>query len=263
MGLLAACGSAPVEEGGGGDTEGSSGVSAASTGTSQATGSSSSGGAVDDVSTGSTSSTSGSSGGKLDGPGCGAPPPCDGGVFEGSILIESSADLALLEGFSAVSGFVEIVGTELECLDTLLCLEQVGRDLRIHDNTALRSTAGLSSLSVLGATAQQGGNIIIAQNPQLESLEGFALERVDGVLAVSRNEALYDIPGFASLRRLGSLSVQDNPVLESLAGLHALEQLSDCDVNHNEVLCISDVFAVCGDVLDEPGGVTDFNDDAC
>lgn len=260
-GFLAGCGGSPIgvsDESGTG-SGGSSGASPTSTGASLSTGSSSTGHADASSSSSSSSSTTA----ELDGPGCGEPPACEGAVLEGSVRIESSADLAQLEGISVVTGFVEIIDTDLECLDTLLCLQEVGRDLRLQDNAALRSTAGLSNVSLVGSAAGNGGDVIIAQNPVLASLEGFALERLDGVVAVWRNDALNDISGFMSLRRLESLSVQDNPALESLEGLHELRRLSSCDVNHNETLCLSQVFAVCGGLEPEPNGVTDFNDDDC
>ncbi len=258
--MLTACGDAAITDAAGGDG-GSSGTTGASgTTSSQAsTSTSSSSGVVTGDSSGSSSST----GEVLVGPGCGDPPACDGTVFEGSVRIESAADLPLIEGVSTVTGFVEIVGTDLECLDTLACLEDVGRDLRVQGNDALRSTAGLFNVSALGSTSDGQGDVIIAENPVLESLDGLAIERIDGVVAVWRNDALRDIPGFAELRRLFTLSVQDNPVLESLEGLRDLNRLERCDVSHNGSLCLSEVFAVCGDVVEEPDSVTDFNDDAC
>lgn len=251
------------------------GASAGATGGSSTSGpATTSGGSTGDTSTSDVSTVStgpsseGSSGssstsGGLLGPGCGEPPPCRDTVLEGSVRIESSADLASIEGVSRVTGFVEIIGSDLECLDALSCLEDVGRDLRVQGNDDLRSTSGLANVASVGTSSPSGGDVVVADNPALVSLEGLASQRIDGVVAVWRNASLQEIPGFADLRRLTILSVQDNPVLDSLGGLRELNRLERCDVNHNPSLCLSEVFAVCGDVLVPPEGVTDFNDDAC
>jgi len=106
-GFLAGCGVSPIgvsDESGTG-SGGSSGASPTSTGASLSTGSSSTGRA--DASSGSSSSSSTTA--ELDGPGCGEPPACEGAVLEGSVRIESSADLAQFEGISVVTGFVESI----------------------------------------------------------------------------------------------------------------------------------------------------------
>ncbi len=201
----------------------------------------------------------------LTGPGCGEPPPCTGASVEGHVRIESAADLAIIEGVTAIAGTLEIVGTELECLDAFACLESVGQTVHIQGNAALRSTEGLSSLSAVGDEDAMGPAIFVGDNPALETLDGFGLERLDGSLIVWRNEVLHTIAGFAALRRLERLSVVDNPNLTSLQGLVDLRRLERCNVNNNPQLCISEVFAVCGDVeLSEYSpGETQHNDDSC
>ena len=156
-----------------------------------------------------TSSSTGEPG--FDGPGCGPPPTCNRGRFEGHARVQSSADLEALAGYTEVSGMLEISGSEdLVCLDALACLETVGRDLRVQDNAALRSTAGLHNLRMLG-TAYEEPNIgrpamFIGNNAVLEVFDGSALEGYVNHLVIWDNPSLVDV---ADLRfeQLDALSV--------------------------------------------------------
>ena len=162
--------------------------------------------------------------------------------------MQSSADLEALAGYTEVSGMLEISGSEdLVCLDALACLETVGRDLRVQDNAALRSTAGLHNLRMLG-TAYEEPNIgrpamFIGNNAVLEVFDGSALEGYVNHLVIWDNPSLVDV---ADLRfeQLDALSVLNNPRLQALSSLHDLTE-TQCFINHNPVLCSTELQSVC------------------
>lgn len=196
----------------------------------------------------------------LSGPGCGTPARCTDARIEGSVRVASEADLERLRGVSVITGHFEVVDSELVCLDMLSCVTEVGATVRIQGNGALRSTAGLAGLTSVGVQLENGDGVIIADNPQLEVLEGFPLERLDGTLLLWRNESLHTSEAFGALQSLNILSVQENPLLTSLAGLHGIPSLDSCNVGHNADLCLSEIYAVCQSAQD---GEVVFNDDSC
>lgn len=201
--------------------------------------------------TGSESGSESSSSGAppLDGPGCGVTPSCDRGTFEGHAKIESLADLQQLAGYSKVSGHLEISGsTDLVCLDALACLEEVGRDLRVQENAALRSTHGLRNLRRLGegyASQWTPSTVFIGENAVLEAFEGFSLEGYTDHLVIWKNPALADVSNL-HFEYLETLSVLENPRLEALSSLHGLPETS-CFINRNPRLCTPEIQLVCGD----------------
>jgi len=202
----------------------------------------------------------------FDGPGCGAVVQCDGRSIPGDVRVRSAEDLSTLAGAQSIEGTLEIAESDLECLDALACLRFVGGDVRIQGNPSLRSTAGLANIEELGTNnlSNAPGSVIVSENPALEELDGFnELESINRSVTLWRNEALREITGFTGLRGLSQLSITNNASLEGLPGLHTLEQIYTCNVNQNPSLCISEVFEVCGDLENTPGGVTNNNDDEC
>lgn len=267
--ILAAGTTACIDPAVGTGTGGGSSGSAESGSTSPSSSSTTTG--VAEASTSSGASV-GSTGEVFDGPGCEPPPPCDRGVFEGSVRIESSDQLSEFAGYTEIEGGLEVLSSDLECLDFLGCLQDVGRDIRIFGNTSLRSTDGLSEVGRIGVwTADEGssnreGTIIISENPGLESLGGFSrMTRIERSLLVTNNESLQSITGFTSLEVASELVVRFNPGLESLLGLHELVALGDeCQITNNGALCVSEAFEVCGDLQQGPnGGNTQNNLDDC
>lgn len=138
--------------------------------------------------------------------------------------IESAEDLAAVAGFTEVTGALEIMNSQdLVCLDALACLEVVGRDVRIQDNAALRSTEGLSALREIGEAHGGGGDwsgdIVIAHNAVLERLAGFSVREVFRPVVIQENPLLRTVSGFGDVRTLLALWITNNPNLESLVGL--------------------------------------------
>ncbi len=224
-------------------------------------------------STTSVDSSSSSSGGEvLDGPGCEAPPPCDRGTFEGGVRIESADQIADIAGYTGIRGALEVVDSDLECLDFLGCLQETGRDVLVFGNPELRSTEGLAGLQRVGVlTADEGpfdreGSIIISENPALERLGGFvAISEVARSVLVVDNASLETMTGFTGLEVAAELVVSFNPQLRSLVGLHPLKGLHDgCQITNNTELCLSEAFEVCGDLDPSPSaGNTQNNRDDC
>ena len=85
------------------------------------------------------------------GPGCEPPPACDRGEYVGSMLIDSAAQVESLTGYTSVTGWLEISGTDLECLTFLSCLESVGHDIDIFDNPDLVTLDGTDAIAAIGA----------------------------------------------------------------------------------------------------------------
>ncbi len=221
-------------------------------------------------STGSTPSSDESSTGEpqFEGPGCGEPPACDRGTFDGHVRIESAEDLAEAAGFTEITGALEIMNSQdLVCLDALACLEVVGRDVRIQDNAALRSTQGLSALREVGQERSGqwsvAGDVIVAHNVVLERLAGFSVQEVHRSLLILENPRLRVVSGFRDLRTLNGLHVTANPNLESLVGLAGVEAVSLCNVSFNDSLCVTEVFEVCGGLETQPSGTASYNRASC
>lgn len=183
----------------------------------------------------------------LEGPGCGDPPPCGRGTYDGHALIESQEDLARFEGYTEITGIVQIGGSQdLVCLDRLACLETVGQDLRIQQNAALQSTDGLRNLRQLGTAGptQASPIIYIAENLQLTRLGRLDLPEVSiGQMVLWRNPALVDLDA-SNLPGLRSMSVLDNALLESLGPLN-LGYPARCYVHRNPRLCMDELDALC------------------
>src|SRR5688572_23683132 len=180
----AACGPLVGTSGDGSSDGGGATTSEASTGMTT------SGGTTTPVpTTGGDSTGSGSSTGEpLDGPGCGVVPTCDRGELVGSMRVESSAQIEDIAGYTSVTGWLEITGSDLECLDFLACLTTVGQDVRVADNPQLRSLAGTDAIAVVGV----------------------ADENEEGAVIVAHNDAMRVLAGFGSLERIESLIVSDN-----------------------------------------------------
>lgn len=248
-------------------TEPSAGTGGAGS-TSVAVGPSSSGGssAEGEVSSGGEDASTGEP--QFEGPGCTELPVCDRGTFEGHVRIESAEDLAEVSGFTEVTGALEIMNSQdLVCLDALACLQVVGRDVRIQDNAALRSTQGLSALREIGEEGSGfgtgSGDIIVAHNAVLERLAGFSVREVYRSVLILENPSLRRVSAFRELRTVRGLHVTSNSELESLGGLRDVGDVGLCYVSFNGSLCADEIVAVCGD-LEVPWHVSvNDNDPSC
>ncbi|MEM6292785.1 MAG: hypothetical protein AAGA54_16040 [Myxococcota bacterium] len=222
---------------------------------------------------GSSSGSTGDAGVTYEGPGCGITPVCDKGVLNGSIRIESEADIAEIAGYTGMVGWLEVLDSDLVCLDFLACLETVGRDVTIFGNDELKDVGGLDSLTALGtATTQQGyddwdGSLVITQNNALEDITGFgSLTAVQQSLNINENDSLMSVSGFNALTLIEhNLVIRENPALEAIDGLDALEIVRDnFVVTGNPNLCVSNINIVGGTLSEPPAsGSTAANDNGC
>jgi hypothetical protein len=260
----------------GDDDPGSSGEVTSGGGSS--TGEADNGTTTGDFGTGSSGgdeSSGGSTGGgaEFEGPGCGVTPVCDKGVLNGSVRIESEADIAAIAGYTGIVGWVEVLESDLVCLDFLACLETAGRDVTIFGNSQLKDVSGLDNLTALGTqTTSQGydnwdGSLVITQNAALEEITGFgSLTALQQSLNINENQSLVSVTGFNALTLIEhNLVIRENPLLETIAGLDALEIVRDnFVVTGNPSLCVSDINVV-GGTLNEPptSGSTAANDNGC
>lgn len=207
--------------------------------------------------------------------GCGEPPACDRGVFDGSIRIESADQIDDIAGYTSVDGFLEVFQSDLTCLDFLACVETVSGDMTIFGNDFLTDVSGTDAITALGtATADlpeedKRGTLVFSENSAIEDLNGFnGLEQVQATLLIAENESMTSISGFEAL--VGArkdFQVRFNSKLTDIASSGLRDILfigGECIVTNNESLCISTVESMCGDLKQGPnGGSTVNNDEGC
>jgi hypothetical protein len=199
------------------------------------TGTGTTGGPLEDETTGD-ETTGGESTGEeeeeppLEGPGCGVQPVCDKGTYQGNLLISDDDSAAALEGYSHITGYLTVRESEFTCLDFLACLESarglvvernddlVNLDglgsleevpflININRNASLRDVSGLSSLSKLssgGDDVQLGlRGLVIFENPSLETVSGFdALQELEGDISITNNASMVEVSAFPSLTKV-------------------------------------------------------------
>lgn len=168
-----------------------------------------------------------------------------------TLTIRGDDDLAAIPSSCfGVDGTLELSGTTLTDLTPLADLV-VAAHLRIEDNRALASFAGLENVQVLG-------DLIVAGNPALGSIEGLEATRslgrleltdlpaltdlrglanlveVRGDAIVEGNDGLRDLDGLGRLQAVGgTLSIRDDRGLTSLAGLDRLEAVRGMVIGGN------------------------------
>ena len=109
--------------------------------------------------------------------------------------------------------------TDIANLDSLSELASVGKSLLIFKNTALKSVAGLASLT-------SAAHLSVEDNDALTNIDGLPALSSVGTLFITGNEALTDIDGFSALTDVGvDLYIVDNASLTNLDGLSALTSI--------------------------------------
>lgn len=152
----------------------------------------------------------------------------DGNVSIGGELNDpdSYSEITSLEGLSSLK---EITGqltiernaflTSLQGLHNLVTAQNVN----LKYNLSLLDTKGLQQITTLGDEDYYSGNIIIENNPSLESIEGF--ENVHNItrLTVSNNHNLQNMKGFQGLEEISFLTISNNDALTSISDLYGLK----------------------------------------
>jgi hypothetical protein len=142
-----------------------------------------------------------------------------GGVMYGDYAIYNSVDLAVLSGFTEVTGQLSISGAGLPHIDGLESLTSVG-SMNISSNSALTNLDGLSGLMT-------AGSIAIDSNAALLNVDGLSsLVSVTGLLNINNNGLLTDLSGLGSLTEVGSLDVDNNDALTDF-GMLSLTVVTD------------------------------------
>ena len=183
--------------------------------------------------------------------------------LDGDLIVRDHAALKRIEGFEALTRFggdLRLSGNaqltalaafdKLESIDGSFILEdspemtqlnagprfkRIGRDLR------LRRT-GLEDLDALAPLQRVGGDLAVAENPRLATLNDFpALSNIDGALRIESNQELRQIRTFEKLKTIrGGLYVQDNPALPSCEAevlVQSIEQLAFSLLENNGPAC--------------------------
>jgi hypothetical protein len=144
-------------------------------------------------------------------------------IFNADYSINLAAPIAVLSGFTEITGSLTINNTALTNLTGLEALTSVGRNLLIEDNGALTNLSGLNSLTSVGLRLE------IEDNGALTSLNGLNnLTSVSGSSYIRYNNALTSLSGLENLTSVsGDLSIRSNGALTSLSGLSNLTSVGD------------------------------------
>ncbi len=212
--------------------------------------------------------------------------PQDPPIWKGDYIIEDQEDILLLNGFTEVTGDLNIIGElflsgpplpKVTSLESLNQLKTIGGDLYIED-TALSDLQGLNILSSVGGDVNIihnfrltnlkgldslesiGGNLIIRNTLMVildptKSLDGLGgLLSVGGNLEISSNDALTILNGLNNLMSVGgSLSILGNDRLTSLTELNNLTSIGgDLQIRGNYALTslapLSKLVSIPGDL---------------
>lgn len=199
-----------------------------------------------------------STGEPLSGLGCGPPPVCDRGTYDGDLFVSSPDEIA---GYTAITGSLSVFRTDFVCLDFLSCMQTVGDVFQVFDNRDLRDLSGTNAILDVGAADPTGERsvVYISNNDGVTRLDGLDSVSAVGKLVIQNNHGLERIAGLASLVDVrNEMFLLENPVLIDLGTIAALDGPTDeCWIKRSSV-CQSVAVAVCGDI--ETVGD---NDDGC
>ena len=200
--------------------------------------------------------------------------PCSR-IHEGKLYVNDDTDLPALADLGRVTGSVEIVMQQRDQRDLsfLGCLHTVDGVLNIAYNELLETTEGLANLRTARAFyVRENANLRVVTgldqfrdtygfdfhgNPLLEEVELVALEtvywmsfgRCSGTKPYGGHQALVDLSGFDALTRVDNIALDGNEALmsaglfDALAANGAVEPLRVAVVRFNPVLPQADIQA--------------------
>jgi hypothetical protein len=136
---------------------------------------------------------------------------CPLGEYSSDFEIITQSHVAILAGYTSVSGTLHIACTSCTDLSELFCLTTVGEELWIECNDTLTNLDGLSGITSVGL----GWSLAIVGNTALTNLTGLsALTSVDNLFHVIHNPSLPDCEVCSVLDQLTStpsdINVHDN-----------------------------------------------------
>lgn len=184
---------------------------------------------------------------------------CDGGSYEGDVLLQSQKDVAEFGAncYTAIKGNLRIQENRAEDpivdLRALSSLKNISESLDIISTSSLQSLDGLQhipaalsvsvsrnkaleSLNGLNGMAKVYVTFSITSNPALTSLDGLEGFTELMLLSVVGNAVLTDFSGLDNLEKVGNLSVTSNERLVSLSGMPKLKQISELRLDSNSAL---------------------------
>jgi hypothetical protein len=180
-----------------------------------------------------------------------------GTVMYGNYSIYNSIDLAGLEGFTEVTGNLDLRMGDIPNIDALSSLTTVGGTLGIWDNESIVDLSGLDNLTSIGGNLNiygnealvsvnaleslvtLGGHLDIGDNDSLVNLEGLnSLTTVSGNVTIALHESLNSLDGLESLTEItGTLGINYNHSLANLNGLQSVESIGEyININNNREL---------------------------
>lgn len=125
--------------------------------------------------------------------------------WQGNYSITSQQDIAALEGYTSVTGTLNIGSYSTP-------------------STGLTDVTGLECLNTLGG-------LTVASNPDLTSLDGLSgLKTINGSLIINGNDALTSLSGLSQLNAVSSVSISRNDLLTNLSGLENITQALELDL---------------------------------
>jgi hypothetical protein len=158
---------------------------------------------------------------------------CDKGEWNSSATIHEEVTLnETYAGYTHIGGSVHISGDTFTNVDSLLCLEYVGRMLNVNANPLLVDLSGLRNVT------EVGGALNIQENDALPDLDGLTGLTAIGTgshddpkyLQIYANDSLENVDGLIDVTTIADgLWIYDNPELSSLAGLDNLVSLGGDD----------------------------------
>ncbi|MBU1638306.1 hypothetical protein KKC97_11630 [bacterium] len=155
---------------------------------------------------------------------------CSRGPWLGDLEINTLSQAEDHYGYTSVTGSLSISG-DVNDLESLSCLEEIGGDLRIDGTSSLRNLHGLNAIIAIHGNLEIGSPDDTygrcTGNELLTSISGLErVDRVGGSLIVCRNGVLRDLVGLEDLHFVGEhLNVCDNDSLINLDGLDSLTSI--------------------------------------
>jgi hypothetical protein len=136
----------------------------------------------------------------------------------GSALVRTAADLPALRDIEQIDGNLYIEGDDtITSLDDLGCLRVLRGELLIRNNPRLQSLAGLARLEHLESTQAAAGTLSIVENAALSDLTLPALTSVAHRIHICGNPSLSELRPISKLTHARQISIIYNPALSNQA----------------------------------------------
>jgi hypothetical protein len=152
-------------------------------------------------------------------------------IITGDYIIEDSADLHSINGYTIVTGSL-IIGPNIENLEGLDKLTTIGGDLGISWNDYIKNLTAFKSITSIRGLYIHGDDALTSLTG-LENITSFS-----GDLYIGHNDALTNLSGLENMTSIGKdLEIEGNPALTSLIGLENLASVGESlYIDYNDTL---------------------------